>query len=312
MEHIYYNLKLYSLHGTPSHFYHFFYGVLIPLIKVYDELDKTNKNITFIIRDELGPLIRILFSLPIDIKYKYEIKDVVITDLHLQPMDIHPYDQKRDIKMVNRGYAQYFTYDVKKQVNNWMISCLRNYDLTLKSKKYDIVIIERKQDKKFKSVVHADNQYKEIFKKSGSERRNISNHDELVTMIKNKFPTCSVLSISLENLGLFDQFHLFRTSKIIIAQHGAALANICFMKKKSLCIEIVSDLILGLHENWFGYVSGISQVNHLQFVYHTNAKALDQRDDAQLDITKFKEFLIKNSKIIDSALVKKNIETINI
>jgi hypothetical protein len=221
---------------------------LIPLIKFYDELDKTNKNITFMIRDELGPLIRILFSLPIDIKYKYEIKDVVITDLHLQPMDIHPYDQKRDIKMINRGYAQYFTYDVKKQVNNWMISCLRNYDLRLKSKKYDIVIIERKQDKKFKSVVQADNQYKEIFKKSGSERRNISNHDELVTMIKNKFHTCSVLSISLENLGLFDQFHLFRTSKIIIAQHGAALANICFMKKKSLCIEIVSDLILGLQK----------------------------------------------------------------
>ncbi len=77
------------------------------------------------------------------------------------------------------------------------------------------------------------------------------------------------------------------------------------MKKKSLCIEIVSDLILGLNENWFGYVSNISKIKHLQFAYNSNTTELSQRDDAKLNITKFKDFLNKNSKIINKILVNK-------
>jgi hypothetical protein len=306
--HLYYKLKLYSLHGTPSHFYHFFYGVLIPLIKFYDELEKqTDNKITILIDDEIGPMIRILYNLPIDIKYKYNVdKNIKVIEEYLLPMDIHPNKDPKDIRMVNKKYAMYFTYDIKKQVNKWMSNCLEKYDLILKPKyKIDIVIIQRTVDKKFKSMVFSkDNQYADIFKKSGSERRNITNHNELVELIKKKYSGHKVLNVSLENLSLFDQFYLFKKANIIIAQHGASLANICWMKKKSLCIEIVSNLILGLKENWFGFTSNICKVNHIQFETKTSNTSLLQVDDTVLNIEKFEHFLDDNDDIIKKSIEK--------
>ena len=47
-------LKLSSLHGTIRHYYHFFFGVFVPLLHKYIEYSKKYDNVTFIINDDLG------------------------------------------------------------------------------------------------------------------------------------------------------------------------------------------------------------------------------------------------------------------
>lgn len=303
-----YNLHLYSLHGTISHYYHFFFGVLIPLIKFYSELQ--DQDSTLIIKDDLGTsMLRLLFSLPIDIKYKPKIKYDNMIDIHIQPMDIHPNkvidgendNNIKDLIMVQKGYAQHFTYDVKKQVCKWLSSQFKLYDLDLLTEYYDIVIIERKIDKKFHTIVYNDSKYDNMFKKSGAERRTISNHNDIVNLIKQKYRV-KTLSISLEHLPFFNQYKLFRNAKIVVAQHGASLANICFMHKNTLVIELISDLILKKRENWFMKISKKSKVKHIQYITKSIVKSLLELDIATIDINHFNNFLETNNDIIMSTI----------
>ena len=53
---IYILYDLTSLHGTITHYYHFFYGVLVPLILDYMELIKTHDHVTVLIKNDLGPM----------------------------------------------------------------------------------------------------------------------------------------------------------------------------------------------------------------------------------------------------------------
>lgn len=71
-------------------------------------------------------------------------------------------------------------------------------------------------------------------KTSGSDRRSIPNFDDLVGSLSHLSPTV----VSLEGLSLEKQIVLFRTHDIIIAQHGAALANIVFCHEGTRIIEI--------------------------------------------------------------------------
>jgi hypothetical protein len=62
--------KFYPLHGGVSHYYHFIMSVLIPLISDCISYQKKGISPTYIIDSNLGPMWRILFELPIDIKIK--------------------------------------------------------------------------------------------------------------------------------------------------------------------------------------------------------------------------------------------------
>lgn len=56
--------KLTALHGTVIHFFHFFMGILVPLIMEYQILSKQHEHVTIIIDKNLGPMLRILLELP--------------------------------------------------------------------------------------------------------------------------------------------------------------------------------------------------------------------------------------------------------
>ena len=299
MEHKYITLKLGSLNGTIKHYYHFFFAVLVPLIIFYDENVKKYEKIIFLINDDLGPMIRLLLELPINIEYHSDIKDND-NPVYLNPMDIHPTYQTRDLNKVKRGWAQHFTYEYKKQLNNWFINNIKINDFYIKPiKSYNIVIIERKTNPAFSSTRFSNAKNDNLDKRmatSGSERRALSNHAELVDFIKKKYPLNSCINISFEFVPLFEQFHLFHNAKLIIAQHGAALASIAFMKKNTQVIEIVSSVILEEGENWFPPISTISKVNHLQYITNTpGVKLITDRDNATIDLNDFNNFLITNN-----------------
>ena len=85
--HKYVSYKLSSAHGSITHYYHFFYGVFIPLILEYIEYKKKYEFVTFIINDDISPFFRILFELPIDIKLQCFFKDYNILNIEKKKFD---------------------------------------------------------------------------------------------------------------------------------------------------------------------------------------------------------------------------------
>ena len=72
-------------------------------------------------------------------------------------------------------------------------------------------------------------------KSAGSERRSIPNIDELAEELAEDW---NVSLVTLEGLSLSEQARLFRTADVIVAQHGAALANIVFCTPETRIVEI--------------------------------------------------------------------------
>ena len=285
------NIK--SLHGKITHYFHFIYAVFIPIIIRYIELSKSNKKITFIINDNLGPFFRILLQLPIDIKLKpfFRVDNITVNKEFLIPLDIHPTRKNKNLLLVKKKLADFFDYNKFQIINNWIKKEIVLNNLTIFSIKYDIVIIERKIDVSYQSYItlikDEQNTTKKMSATVGSERRSIINHKEFVESIKKYFPKKKILNISLEYLPLFEQYNLFNNAKIIIAQHGAALANIIFMKSNSLIIEIMTQDLLNRGSNWFMPISKTCKINHLQYVVNDYY--------VKININDFTHFMDKNN-----------------
>ena len=284
--HKYILLKLTSIQGSLKHYFHFLYSVLIPLILEYISLSQKYKNLTFIIDTDLGPMLRILLQLPIDIKlkcYLTNFNELNPETVYLKSMDLRPTHDEKDLKFIEKGWAKRLTKEDYIKVNKFMKDCISNHNLFSCREKYDIVIIERKTSVGFSTTEFVKNKYTQIMKTSGSERRSIINHSEFVNCVKKIFVDSNILNVSLEYLPLFDQYNIFNNAKIIIAQHGAALGNIIFMKQNSIVIEIISKVKIEDEENWFEPISKECGIKHYQFVA--------EKEHAKININKFKNFI---------------------
>jgi hypothetical protein len=96
---------------------------------------------------------------------------------------------------------------------------------------------------------------------SGSHRRFILNHGDLVSKTCDEFGDC--LNISLDSLPLTHQAALFSTADLIIAQHGAALANLLWARKNSVFVEIFPDQLLG-RKDYFGALARCLDIRHFR------------------------------------------------
>ena len=292
-EHKYIFYNIYSVHGDIKHYYHFLLGVFIPMILEYIKYQKRYENITFIIDKNLGPFFRILFELPIDIKLKMFMPDfdeLKIENKYLIPLDTQLMNLK-NISFIQRKYAGIFTYSIYKKINNWFHYQIDVNNIMIKPIQiYDIVIIERKTNICYKSLYSKKNKVNNIFKTSGSERRTIINHNEFVKNIKKYYPNNSVLNKPLECLSIYEQYYLFNNAKLIIAQHGASLANIIFINNIiGNVIEIVFKDRLK-KDNWFESLAKSCNVRHFQY--------LTDAENVIIDISKFNIFLDKHQGII--------------
>lgn len=71
---------------------------------------------------------------------------------------------------------------------------------------------------------------------AGSARRSIANHDELRRALDERFG--GVVNAELEDLALSRQIALFHLADIIVAQHGAAFANLVWARQGARAVEI--------------------------------------------------------------------------
>ena len=218
-------LKINSIYGSITHYFHFFYGVLLPLTLYHIQCKESN----FILYGDVGPMKSLLHSLPFLITLKEETKE---RKKLLIPMDTFKlkYSGSR-YKQVTMKHKILFCQFIKNHVPFYI------NDIVIKP----IVVIERGINNLYKHMSykgkHPD--LERLGKLSGNERRYIGNHKIVLKSIEKEYPD-KVQNVQLENTSLYYQYHLFNNAKVIIASHGAALSNIIFMEEGTHVIEIIS------------------------------------------------------------------------
>jgi hypothetical protein len=279
-------IKFKSVHGSITHYFHFLYGVLIPLILVYNKYSKKYNNIIFLV-DYIDIMFKILLQLPFDIKLKdkkYNIKTINKRQIYLKPLDVFPEQSKKQDLLLKSGHAGKITYKKYKIINKFFKASIKNYNLLIPSKKYNVVIIERKTNNSYKTIIEEHILKYDIYKTSGSERRQIINHKEFVNFIKEYYKDYKCINVSLEYLSLFQQYYLFNNADLVIAQHGAGCGNIIFMKQKKF-IEINVENGLQL----FADIAETCKIDYYNYKTTEN--------NTLIDLDKFKMFLDNNNLV---------------
>lgn len=226
--------------GSVTHFYHFFFGVLIPLIEYHVS---TNQVKSYKICTDMGPMKRILCELPLNI---IEISGPRC-DTRFRAHDdksLYSRIKLKDDEMLLPSYDIFnvFLYDdhaiprlsdrTRLMVLQYIQDNTPCYIQSIPTK--PIILIERTVEPYYSEV---KTKLPQVYSTSGSERRVIANHADLVQSLASKYGD-AFMNLSLERCSIYYQAHMFRGAKVIIAQHGAALSNIFFLETTANVIEI--------------------------------------------------------------------------
>ncbi|CAB5241153.1 unannotated protein [freshwater metagenome] len=200
--------------GSVEHYFHFLLGYLLPYLNFRND----SVNEIYHLRD-CGPLTKILAELEIPTIERLEFQNLTVE----QPFNTAPgYDSAKGVKKLRRdGVVERLLGELG----------LMDKDTTGITPK--VLIIDRAISNSFYLTDNAE------IKGSGADRRSIPNHSE---MVKEVSKITSAKNIELDGLSLREQISLFRNAEIIIAQHGASLANLVFCTPGTLVIEIGPNL----------------------------------------------------------------------
>ena len=219
------------LEGSVTHFYHFFYGAMIPLI--LHSIENTQRTNTYRILTDIGPMKRILCELPIniiEIKGPERLGDGMIfhddKSLRRQPKPHEIVLQAFDAynkTFYTDEYVEKMTKSKLKKIIQFFEDTIPYYIRSIPV--FEILLIERSTDAYYASGC-SDRSH--IYQISGSERRSLSNHKDLVDTLSLKYGD-RFCNIVLERSSIYYQYHMFKHARVVIAQHGAALANTLFM-----------------------------------------------------------------------------------
>ena len=107
-----------------------------------------------------------------------------------------------------------------------------------------------------------------------ARRRRISNEDEVFESLEKK----GFEKLVLEDLKLLDQVKVFQEARIVVANHGAGLANCMFMQKGQTIIELKSE-----NNRYWCYFS-MARVFGLKYYYSLNQGSSSNHRDADITV----------------------------
>jgi len=215
------HLTIHNKGGSVEHYYHFLLGFLLPLI-----------NYRYFLRADLGEvLVR-----------SCGIMDKLIEEMAIPGVAIA--DRNRHSKLAQDDSPGY-TYETvdgfdsplhnhARELHRCRTKILLRFHLYTQTKTHrkgstpKVLMINRMPSDSFYHTEQCE------IKTSGNDRRSIPNFNELVSAMSDLSPTV----IALEGLSLKQQVGLFGEHDLIIAQHGASLANLVFCQRKTCVIEI--------------------------------------------------------------------------
>jgi len=220
-----------SNYGYITHYYHFFYGVLVPIIL---EVIK-DENKCFYTIQNFGPMTRILYEIP-SLNIVQKCMNNIKNNNWFIP--IKAYDTFKS-KFLYDERRPHLTIREKNKICKFFNDTMHEYIRSLPT--YDIILIERNYEKTYSCEIDNKiklNRFTEKRLSSGKGRRYIKNHKEVKTYLEKKYSN-KFKNFILEKVNIYYQYLIFSKAKVIIAQHGAVLSNIIFMEsKKSTVIEI--------------------------------------------------------------------------
>jgi len=249
-----------NLSGSVEHYYHFFFGLLVPLVNWYC---KNGRNYAKVYVRSCADLDIVLLEL--------DYKNVVILDrqkhLELAAQDHYEYHCLQHIKL--RGYDKPDAYlkNAFISARNEILSRLeivpdtvRNKIMSSNTEGRKTIIIDRKTPAKF-----FQSEYCEI-QGGGNIRRSIPNIKQVEGALFEYHPSM----VFMEGLSLKRQATIFHTADIIIAQHGAALSNLLFCRPGVTIVEIIPRNLIqdGIFSNYFRLLSRIIKAKHFIVLQH--------------------------------------------
>jgi hypothetical protein len=239
-------LTLNNHDGSVEHYYHFLLGFLVPLVLWKKEYTVENSRKI------------LLRSCEIMDRHLFEIgyKRANILDKVSHEVARTKKDHCRECIFVERvGYDKPSYYNfVDFSAANLILSEILSEDIARYTEKFNsnriedhpyIVMIDREPPNHFYLSQLCESQG------SGRSRRSIQNYRNLFESVALQYK--NVVSFTLEEKTLAFQIALFKQADVIIAQHGAALANLIWCKPNTTVIEIhplnISETIM--NRNYF-------------------------------------------------------------
>ena len=213
--------------GSVQHYYHFLLGLLVPLVNFIIDDEDFRKRVGLYLRSS-GPLDRIVTELDLE-------------DIHILPPERHQEMQGQrllPLRLVNlKGLDTEDRFDpvIFRRVSRFVRDRLQPEVLrtvqSLPPRDPRVLLIRRDEPEQFYSTAAAE------IKTAGAQRRSISNHAEIRRAVERVVGPC--LEVDFERATLAEQIALLSWAKVIVAQHGAALANLIWSNPPAHVIEIV-------------------------------------------------------------------------
>lgn len=219
--------------GSVQHYYHFLFGLLVPLVRIWNLVATSGGTGAVAVRS-------------------CAILDQLLRQLRLPGLVIMDPAEHADLRAnqaAGRGW-QYFTikgYDCPTRYDAKLFESVRDqlffrFSAEIREEQRDlarhfsgsgprIVIVRRLPPDPFYATAECE------IKGAGASRRSIANIDALCSAAARDGG--NVLATSLEGRSLYYQMALFAAADILVCQHGAALANLLWARKGVHVIEII-------------------------------------------------------------------------
>ena len=226
------HLTIKNLGGSVEHYYHFLLGFLVPLVIEMENYQENKIFLSSVFIRSCGPMDQHLLSLG------YQNLKLINKNLHENAISNNGVltNDLLNYQVVlgqdgGSGYDRNVLRRASKIIKKRLDTSNSHKNEKLKNSIYEprVILIKRSLDSYYNSV-------NSEIKRSGTQRRSIANIDELEASLRLKFPNFNLLI--LEGTSLAYQVEEFRAADIVIAQHGAALANLIFARPGTKVIEI--------------------------------------------------------------------------
>ncbi len=220
--------------NSVTHYYHFFFAAMIPLIEYH--LNNRSQINGYKIATDIGPMKRLLMELPLNFT-EFVGADNSWSRIEASNARSHSvialpaYDTFKDGLY---GEFDMLSSKTRTKVLDFFDATMPAYIRSIPT--HDIVLVERTNEEQYYRSVES----KQLDQLSGAMLRSINNHASLVAALRSEFGDQAFANLILERASIYYQYHIFSHAKLVIAQHGAALSNMFFMRHPNVTIIEIS------------------------------------------------------------------------
>jgi hypothetical protein len=241
-------LKIFNRNGSVQHYYHYLLGFLMPLCINWDRIQRENCNSTIMVRS---------CALMDKLTREFNFKNFNIVDYDPSFSDIINAQRIGNVDRVIEldGYDFPKYYDIAAFIK-FKEFVYKHLEINTSGEYSKVLLIDRLPPDPF--YTSNNSEYKVA--SAGADRRSIPNIPDIKKCTDDILGATYVAA--LENMTLSSQIQLFSSADVIIAQHGASMANLIWAKPGTHVIEIIPKQMMG-HIAIFDYFGELCNCLHL-------------------------------------------------